>query len=185
MKKLALLAVLLLVIPSAFALSMETHNVQMTSNLIAQGYEYAIVTGVNKNFVPVNIEHWHMRVDLGQQFAFCELQPTTVQPGPYTADIEVSCQTRTGLTSFFTKNTIVKISKYVADSVPLNSVSVDTIKLETRVKAPVPFQVTKVAGEAILDAQASTAGSLMFLGGIGAIIILAAVIILSSMRREE
>ncbi len=185
MKKLAILAVLLLVIPSAFAYVMETHSVQMQSNVITNGYEYAIVSGFNRNDIPVNIEHWHMKVELGQQYAFCELQPTIVQPGPYMADIEVSCLTRTGLSSFFPKNTIVKIAKYVEDSVPQNSVSIESIKLETRVQAPVPFQVTKIAGEAILDANASTAGSLMFLAGIGAIIILAVVIVLSSMRREE
>jgi hypothetical protein len=185
MKKLAILAVLLLVIPSAFALVMERYNVQMQSNVITNGYEYAIVSGFNRNDIPVNIEHWHMKVELGQQYAFCEIQPTTVQPGPYMADIEVSCLTRSGLSSFFPKNTMVKIDKYVDESVPANSVSIESIKLETRVKAPVPFQVTKVVGEAVLDANASTAGSLMFLAGIGAIIILAVVIVLSSMRREE
>lgn len=184
MKRLAVLAVLLLIVPSAFALIMENHNVQMQSNVIAQGYEYAIVHGVNRNDVPVNIEHWHMRAELNQQSAFCELQPTTVQPGTYTADIEVSCQTRSGLSTFFPKNTIVKIAKYVPDNTA-NSVSIDTIKLETRVQAPTPFQVTKVAGEAVLGQDASGAGNFMFFAGIGAIAVLTIGIILASLMQKE
>jgi len=184
MKKLAVLALLLLIVPSAFALLLEKHDVTMTSTFIAQGYEYAIIQGFNRNDKPVSIEHWHMKVELGQSYAFCEIQPTIVQPGPYTADVEVSCQTRSGLTSFFKQNTMVQISKYVPDDTPANSVSVDKIRLETRLQAPVPFQVTKVTGEATLSQSASTSGSLMFLLGIGVIVIVAIAVILASLRQE-
>jgi hypothetical protein len=184
MKKLAVLALLLLIVPSAFALLLETHDVKMTSTFIAQGYEYAIVQGFNRNDRPVNIEHWHMKVELGQTYAFCEIQPTVVQPGPFMADVEVSCMTRSGLTSFVKKDTIVKISKYVPDDTPANTVTLDTIKIETRPQAPIPFQVTKVTGEATLSQSASTTGSLMFLLGIGVIVIVAIAVILASLRQE-
>lgn len=184
MKKLAVLALLLLIVPSAFALLLEKHNVPMTSTFVTQGYEYALIQGFNRNDQPVSIEHWHMRVMLGQAYAFCEIQPTIVQPGPYTADVEVSCQTRSGLTTFFKKDTTAEISKYVPDNTPANSVSIDKIKLETRPKQPIPFQVTKVTGEAVLEQPSSTAGSLMFLLGIGMILTVAIAIIIASMRQE-
>jgi hypothetical protein len=79
---------------------------------------------------------------------------------------------------------MVKISKYVPDDTPANSVSVDIIRLETRPQAPVPFQVTKVTGEATLSQSASTTGSLMFLLGIGVIVIVAITVILASLRQE-
>lgn len=184
MRKLAVLAVLLLIVPSAFALILEKQQIPMISNVVTQGYEYAIVQGFNKHSSPITITHWHMNAELGTRYTFCELQPITVQPGPFTADIVVSCLSRTSMATFFPINTIVNMETYVPEGTPPNSILLDSIKLETRVQKPVPFPVTEITGEAVSGQEGTGEGSFIFFAGMGAIALLTMAIILASRKAE-
>lgn len=186
MKRLALLLVALLIIPSVLAdVLKESHNVAMKSNLIGQGYKFAKVEGVNRLDVPISVLRWHMRAQVNQLYSACEIQPTTLPPGAFELDTVVQCQTRSGLTVLYPPGTTVTIDTYAPDSIPPASFSITGIKIETRVQQPTPFEATPIAGEAVLEASGDTAGTFMFIAGISAIIILAVIVVLSSIMQKE
>jgi hypothetical protein len=184
MKKLALFALVLLLIPSAFAVIAQTHDVQFTSSLIGQGYFYAHVQGVNYNSEPVQVVHWHLDAELGLSHAFCELQPVTIPPGPFDVEIAVSCQTRSQFTTLFPKGTRMKIDSFVPDDTGTAGWRAERFSIDAGARVPTPFPITPV-GHVILEEQASTAGTFMFFAGMGAIVVLTIAVILFSFKREE
>jgi hypothetical protein len=187
MKKLAVLLLALLIVPCALAeVVKESRTVAMQSTLITQGYQYAIIIGMNRLDRPISVQQWNMKAILGPSYAFCELQPTILPPGAFAIDVATQCQTRSGFTTMYTKGTMVSIETYVPQDVPANSFSIDTIAIETKpTLMTTPFPLTAVTGTYVMEAQPSGAGSFMFFAGIGAIIILAITVILVSMLHEE
>src|SRR5574341_1917431 len=113
MRMLAVLALAIILLPTAIALSEQTHDVTMQSTLVAQGYSFARVQGFNSEPTSVNILHWHTDAELGLSHAFCEMQPVTLPPGPFDVEIAVQCQTRSGFTTLFPKGTKVKAGTFV------------------------------------------------------------------------
>ena len=183
MKKLAVLALFLLLIPSAFAVVANTFQVPMQSNLITQGYEFARVQGFNHNDVPMNILHWHLRAELGPSYAICEMQPAPLLPGPFDVDITVQCQTRSQFTTLFPTGSNAVIEAFTPDGVPVNF-NIAKIWIETRPQVPTAIPISTI-GHAVLDEQATKAGSFMFFAGMGAIVLVAIAVILFSRREEE
>jgi len=184
MKKLAVLALALLLIPSAFAIVSQTHEALLQTTFITQGYEFARIQGFNQNDMPVSVLRWHMYAELGASHAFCELQPAALPAGPFDVDIVVHCQTRSGFTTLFPTGTRVNIETFAPDGTPENSFKIEKAWIETRPQVPTPFPITPV-GQAIMDEQASSAGTFMFFAGIGAIVILTAAVILLSRQQQE
>ncbi len=187
MRKLAVLLLALFVIPCVLAeVVKESRTVPMQSTFITQGYEYALIRGVNSLGKPISVQQWNMKAILGPSYAFCEFQPTILQPGAFAVDVATQCQTRSGFTTMYTKGTIVTIETYVPDDVPANSFSIDTVTIETKpTLLTTPFPMTAVTGTYVLEAQPSSTGSFMFFAGIGAIITLAITVILVSLLQRE
>ncbi len=187
MKKLAVLLLALFVVPCALAeVVKESRTVAMQSTLITQGYQYAVITGVNRIDRPITVQQWNMKAILGPSYAFCELQPTILPPGAFALNVATQCQTRSGFTTMYTKGTMVNIETYVPQEVPADSFSIDTITIETKPRLlSVAFPMAAVTGTYASEAQPSSAGSFMFLAGIGAIIILAITVILISLLQRE
>jgi hypothetical protein len=185
MKKLAVFALVLLLIPSAFAIIAQTHYVQFTSSLIGQGYFYAHVQGVNLNSEPVQVVHWHLSADLGLSHAFCELQPATIPPGPFDVEIAASCQTRSQFTTLFPKGTKMKIDSFVPDDTPQQpGWRAERFSIDMGARVPTPFPIAPI-GHVIIEEQANPTGTFMFFAGMGAIVVLTIAVILFSLRREE
>ncbi len=187
MKRFAVLLLALFVVPCALAdVVKESHTVAMQSTLITQGYQYAVVTGVNRLDRQIEVNQWNMKAVLGPSYAFCELQPIILPPGAFALDVAAQCQTRSGFTTMYTKGTMVAIETYVPDNVPANSFSIDSITIVTKPRLlTVAFPMTAVTGTYVSEAQAGNAGSFMFFAGIGAIIVLAITIILAALRQRE
>lgn len=185
MRKLAVLALALLLVPSAFAVVAQTFQVPMQTSLVTQGYAFARVQGFNHNDVPVNVMHWHLTALLGLSHAFCELQPVPLPPGSFTVDIAVQCQTRSSFTTLFPTGTKVAIEVFSPDGTKPASFVLDKLWVETRAKVPTPFPITPIAGEAVLEEQSSTAGTFLFVAGMAAIVVLTLVVLLFSLRRDE
>lgn len=184
MRKLAVLALALLLVPSAFAIVSQRHEASLLSNFITQGYSFARVQGFNNNNAPVNIVHWHTDIQLGLNRAFCELQPAVLPPGPYDIEIALQCQTGSGFTVLFPSGTKVEIDSFIPDDSPSAAFTVEKLQVITGPRLPTPFPVTAV-GHVVLDESASAAGTFMFFAGVAAIVILAVTVILFSLRRDE
>ncbi len=184
MRKLAVLALALILIPSVVAIIAQTHEVKMQTQFVTQGYSFARVQGLNYNDVAVNVLHWHMTAELGPNHAFCELQPAPVPPGPFDVEIAVQCQTRSQFTTMFTKATKVKIETFVPDGVPENSLKLENFFIETGPRVPTPFPLTPL-GHAVIEEQANTTGTFMFIAGLSGIVALTIAVIVLSLRREE
>lgn len=184
MNKLAVLALIVLLVPGVSAIIVHSHQAMMQTNIIKQGYEFARVQGFNYRDTPIDIVHWHLSGETALVRALCELQPTTVPPGPFTADIIVQCQTRSGMTSFFPSQTKAKIESFTSDDIPAGSFTLEKIWIEARAAPATPFPITPI-GHAVLEEESSSTGSFLFFAGIGAIILLTITIILSSSKREE
>jgi hypothetical protein len=105
-------------------------------------------------------------------------------PGPFDIELVVQCQTRSGFTTLFPTGTQVKIETFTPDGTPQDSFSIEKAWIETKPQVPTPFQITPV-GHAIIDESASKAGTFIFFAGMGAIVVLAAVVILASRRQEQ
>ncbi len=187
MRKLAVLLLALFIIPCVLAeVVKESRAVPMQSTFITQGYEYALIRGVNSLDRPISVQQWNMKAILGPSYAFCELQPAILQPGAFAVDVATQCQTRSGFTTMYTKGTIVTIETYVPEDVPANSFSIDTITIETKpTLLTTPFPMTAISGTYVLEAQPTSTGSFMFFAGIGAIIVLAITVILVSFLQRE
>jgi hypothetical protein len=188
MHKLAIVALFILLVPAAFAIVAQTHDVVMQSNLITQGYSFARVQGFNQNNAAVSIDHWHARIELAQSFAFCELQPAVLPPGPFDVEIALQCQTRSGFTTLFPSGTRIKIETFVPEGLT-QPFRVEKLTIITGPRLPTPFPVTPEPGRlvpyVILEEQAGSAGTFMFFAGMGAIVILTLAIMLASRRQED
>lgn len=182
MKKLALLALLVLIVPAASAFITAQQQVSLQTPLIRQGYEFAKVQGFNYMDTPLEMQHWHIMLRSGLNKARCEMQDTVIQPGPFTVEVTVQCLTQSGLSAIFPINSKQRVETFVPDDTPEDAFMLDKIWIEARPYQPEPFTV--IVGHAVSE-EPSTAGNFTFLGGIGAIIALAATIILSSLKREE
>ncbi len=189
MRKLSLILAILMLIPSAIALDIDmakhTHLVPMQTQFITQGYEYARVQGMNKLDKPIIVEHWHLNAELGPMYARCEMEPATLQPGPFDVEIVVQCQTRSGFTNMYPKGTIVTLEGFTKENPLEGTHNIDKIWIEAKPTVPTPFPITRVTGGAVLEEAGSTAGSFMFIAGICAIAIIAIAVVLLAMRKEE
>jgi hypothetical protein len=183
MKKLAVFALLLMIVPSVLAVVAQTHEVTMQTNFVTQGYEYARVQGMNYNNEELPVLHWHAPVQIGGVFSFCEIQPVNLPPGAFDIELTAYCNTHSGFTVMFPTGTKVKVETFVPDGLNANF-KVEKLWLESRPKLPTPFPLSTV-GHAVIEERAGTGGSLLFIAGIGAIVVLAAGILLASLRREE
>ncbi len=184
MKKLAVLALIILLVPTVSAIITHSHTALMQTNIVKQGYEFARVQGVNYRDTPVNIMHWHLSGETALVRALCELQPTIVPPGPFTTDITVQCQTKSGMTTFFPIGTKVKIDSYTPDDTPAGAFTLEKIWIEARVETATPFPISTI-GHAISAEEATAAGSLLFFAGIGAIAVLTFLIIFFCLKHGE
>ncbi|MEM4247299.1 MAG: hypothetical protein QXR48_00945 [Candidatus Woesearchaeota archaeon] len=193
MKKPAILLAVLLLLPSALAqaeyqtidLVKHTHDVLMKSQFITQGYEYARIQGINRLDVPLEVKHWHLNAEVGPQYAFCEMEPVSIPPGIIDVEIRIQCQTRSGFTAMYPKGTMVKVTAYMLKEPPEGSHSIESITIYTKPAVPTPFPVTRITGESTVEESTSTAGTFMFIAGIGAIIILAVIIVLASLMQKK
>ncbi len=181
MRIIAVLALAVILLPAVIAVAEKTHDVTMQSTLVAQGYSFARVQGFNSEPTSVNILHWHTDAELGLSHAFCEMQPATLPPGLFDVEIAVQCQTRSGFTTLFPKGTKVKTGTFV-EGTP--NFRVETLTIETGARVPTPFPIATV-GHAIREEASSGSGSLLFIAGMGAIAILAAAVILFSLKHNE
>ena len=183
MKKLAVLALFVLLIPSVLAIIAQTHKVTMQTTFITQGYEFARLQGFNRNDIPVNVPHWHMTAELGALHAFCEFQPAILPPGPYDVELTVQCQTLSGFTTMFPNGNLVDIETFVADNIPENSFTVEKVWIETRPQLPTAFPISPI-GHAVIEQETSKAGTFMFIAGMAAIAVVALAVVLFSRRKE-
>lgn len=179
MKKLAVLALALVLLPTVLAIVPGNYQPTMQTTFILQGYEFARVQGVN-NGPAVTLPDWHFTVQLAQNYASCELQPTTLPQGAFTLDLVAQCQTRSGMTAFFKLGTRVAMETFFPEGTNPSNILVDKIWLESRPESPQPFPTAHV----IIDRSVGTAGNVMFILGIGAIAALTAAVILVS-RKEQ
>lgn len=181
MRTLAVLALAIFLLPAVIAVSETTHDVTMQSTLVTQGYSFARVQGFNEEAVSVNMLHWHTTAELGLSHAFCEMQPVTLPSGPFDVEIALQCQTRSGFTTLFPKGTKVKTGTFVEGTPRFR---VEYLTIETGPRVPTPFPIAPL-GHVIRQEQASTSGTLLFLAGMGAIVILTAAIILFSLKHQD
>ncbi len=189
MKKLIVLLAVLLLLPSVFAADFElikhSHFVPMKSQFITQGYEFAQIKGMNFLSEPLKVVQWNLNAEVGPLYAFCEMEPVSIPPGAFDLEITIQCQTRTGFTAMYPPETLVRIDGYTNEIIPEGSHLINSIYVDTKPRVPTPFPITTVTAAATSETSASTAGSLMFIAGIGAITILAAIIIIAALKQQE
>lgn len=181
MRKLALLVLALIIIPSVMAIQTDVHNAVMQTQFLNQGYSFARVNGMNFNEGPVDVLHWYMNAELGSNRVTCELQPAQLTPGPFDLEIVIQCQTWSGFTTMFTKNTQVKIETFVEDFKYSQPFSIERISVEAGPRVPTPFPI----GQVIIEEEPSNAGTFVFVAGIAGMVILALAVLLLSLRRQE
>lgn len=191
MKKLAILALALVLLPAVLAIVPGNYQPALQTTFILQGYEFARVQGVN-NGAAATVPDWHFTVQLAQNYASCELQPTSLPSGAFTLDLVAQCQTRSGMTAFFKLGTRVALEAFFPEGTNPSNIVVDKIWLESRPESPQPFLVGHVISENIPGRasayrrhyRARPTGGAMFILGIGAIAALTIAVLLAS-RKEQ
>lgn len=191
MKKLAVLALALVLLPAALAIVTGNYQPALQTTFITQGYEFARVQGVN-NGAAVTVPDWHFTVQLAQNYAACELQPTTLPSGAFTLDLVAQCQTRSGMTAFFKLGARAALEAIFPEGSNPSNVHVDKIWLESRPESPQPFLTAHAIYESIpgraggyrRPARVRSTGGVMFVLGIGAIAALTIAVLLASRKAE-
>ncbi len=179
MKKLAVLVLALLLIPSVFAVIGPSFKASMQTNLITQGNEFARIQGMNHNSVPVEMLKWSINAELGRLYSFCEMQPTILPPGPFEVEVSIQCQTRSQFTTLYPTGTLIDVRTIVPAEYD-SPFTVERVWITTTPQVPTAFPT----GQAVLVQQASSTGTVLFVAGMAGIIILTLAVVILSLRRR-
>lgn len=188
MKKAILLALLaILIMPAASALLTETDMVTLDSNLVRQGYQFAHIKGVNSNpDTPLDVRHWKAKLEAGPNRARCEMQDNIrLPPGPFDVEIAVQCQTQSGLSTIFPRGLKVTLETFFEDDAPVAFYNPERLTIEAVPHGQRTGFPEGMTGRAVNYNQTNSTGTFLFFAGMGAIVIVAGAVIISSLRQEE